>query len=222
MCAVEWVCKGVVNGCVSVAHCCCCCLVRTICLKPGSISGFCVWYTKQVVFWRKGVTKFGDFQFKYISHQQLIVPLLYICFQILCAVLIVNAVVLTITEGRPRDQTDADELVSYLTTNITGPQSSANVLTRSKRQTTKPLRDYCPGWSSGSYNDGCVKAIFICYGYKETVCSSTHAKCGSAVVPCGYPKCEPGEVNFISINIDGQMKYAKQTLNCRCASSCRS
>ena len=172
----------------------------------------------KVVFWRKGVTKFGDFQFKYISHQQLIVPLLYICFQILCAVLIVNVVVLTITEGRPRDQTDADEHVPHLTTNITGSQSSANVLTRSKRQTTKPLRDYCPGWStSQSYNDACVEAIFICYGYRETVCRNAHASCGRVIPQCGYPSCKSGDENLITIEIDGQETEVQQTLNCRCS-----
>ena len=164
------------------------------------------------------MTNFCHFQFKYISHQQLIVPLFHICFQILCAVLIVNAVVLTITEGRPRDQTDADEHVPHLTTNITGSQSSANVLTRSKRQTTKPLRDYCPSWSSKSFpTEPCVDAIFECYGYTERVCKTAHASCGSAIVPCGFTKCEPGNVMFFSIKIDGQKTEVKQTLTCGCA-----
>ena len=222
MCAVMWLCKGVVNGCGSVPLCCCCCcLVRRICFKPGSISGFCVWCTKQVVFWRKGVTKFGHFHFKYISHQQLIEPLLYICFKILCAVLIGNVVVLTITEIRPRDQTDAVEHVSHLTTNITGPQSSTNVLTRTKRQAARPLHEYCPGWSKGNYSDPCVDAIFSCYNYTETVCKTSHASCGRAVPKCGYAKCEPGDDKTVSINIRGQIDVI-QTLNCRCASSCRS
>ena len=156
--------------------------------------------------------------FKHISHQQLIVPLLYVCFQILCAVLIVNAVVLTITEGRPRYQTDADENVPHLTMNITGQQSSANVLMRSKRQTTKPLHDYCPGWSSKTFLDEpCVDAIFLCYGYTERVCKTAHASCGSAIVPCGFTKCEPGNVMFFSIKIDGQKTEVKQTLTCGCA-----
>ena len=157
--------------------------------------------------------------FKYISHQQLIVPSLYICFQIICAVLIVNVVVLTITEIRPRDQTDAVEHVSHLTTNITGPQSSANVLTRSKRQGLKRLREYCPGWSSGNYSDPCVDAIFNCYGYSETVCKAAHASCASAVKIYNYPKCEPDKINYTSISIDGQEEEAIQTLNCRCGSS---
>ena len=146
-------------------------------------------------------------------------PLFHICFQILCAVLIVNVVVLTITEGRPRDQMDAVEHVSHLTTNITGPQSSANVLTRSKRQTSKPLHEYCPGWSSGSYSDPCVDAIFDCYGYPETVCKAAHASCASAVVLYDYPKCEPDTKNYINITIDGQEEEVIQTVDCKCASS---
>ena len=199
-------------------HCCCCCLVRRICFKPGSISGFCVWYTKQVMFWRKGVINFGHFQFKYISHQQLIVPFFNICLQILCAVLIVNVVVLTITEGRPRDQMDAVEHVSHLTTNITGPQSSANVLKRTKRQTAKPLHEYCPAWSSGNYSDPRVDAIFSCYNYTETVCRKSHASCGRAIPIYGYPKCEPGDKKKVSIDILDQKIDVIQTLNCGCAS----
>ena len=163
------------------------------------------------------MANFCHFQFKYISHQQLTVALLYICLQILCAVLIVN--VLTITEGRPRHQTDAVEHVPHLTArNISGSQSSANVLTRSKRQTTKPLRDYCLGWStSQSYNDACVEAIFICYGYRETVCRNAHASCGRVIPQCGYPSCKSGDENLITIEIDGQETEVQQTLNCRCS-----
>ena len=165
----------------------------------------------------------GELQscFKYISHQQLIVPSLYICFQILCAVLIVNVVVLTITEGRPRDQTDADEHVPHLTTNITGSQSSANVFKRSVSvsDAVKHLHEYCPGWSSGSYSDPCVDAIFDCYGYSETVCKAAHASCASAVKIYNYPKCEPDTKNYININVDGQEEEVIQTVNCKCASS---
>ena len=152
----------------------------------------------------------GELQscFKYISHQQLIVPSLYICFQILCAVLIVNVVVLTITEGRPRDQTDAVEHVPYLTTNITGSP-----------RTLERLRGYCPGWSSGSYSEPCVDAIFNCYGYSETVCKAAHASCASAVKIYNYPKCEPDTKNYININVDGQEEEVIQTVNCKCASS---
>ena len=74
MYAVVWVCKGVVNGCGSVAHCCCCCLVKRIYFKPESISGFCVWYyecfSKKV--WQSLVI--------FISHQQLIVLLICLTF----------------------------------------------------------------------------------------------------------------------------------------------
>ena len=149
-------------------------------------------------------------------------PLLYICFQILCAVLIVNVVVLTITEGRPRDQTDAEEHVPHLTTNITGSQSSANVLKRSKRQGLKRLSDYCPlsSGSSGPYSNPCVKVVFTCYGYTDTVCETSHASCGRAIPTCHYAKCEHTKNNIISISINGQKRNVIQNENCRCASSC--
>ena len=66
MCAVLWMDVGAWHMCER-ATLLCCCLVRRICFKPGSISGFCVSCTKQVVFWRKDVTKLGHFKFKYIS-----------------------------------------------------------------------------------------------------------------------------------------------------------
>ena len=79
------------------------------------------------------------------------------------------------------------------------------------------LRELCTGWVSSTYKNPCIDSTFVCFGYTETVCKTTHASCGTAVKKFGYPKCQPDEQQEISLTIDGKKRRVVQTLNCRCA-----